>query len=359
MMKNELMSICYQDGNERFNSIISLLEENNIPYRIDDINIERKYEIPRQTGWEKLFEMAMMMKMSQCLADDLSEDFDAEEWDEEFDDLSLEDLSMLEEEYGKDCIDELLNEEDDKDVEPVYEYYRETAKNIVVPLREFSKNQADGKIILTAHHDIVRGSCGANDNGASIIILINLAKYIIENGSEYPVEIIFFDKEECGGTGCRNYIKDNQDILLMVNLDVCGVGNEIVISDETSLSNIYAKRIRDNIIPYDVVESDLFPYGDARTAERLGLDVFSVSVFPDEDIPYMASIKMDEDDKIHVREHDELSSSVVSKYSSIFSGKFFKLALYKYMHNGSLDDIAYINYDTMRKIYYYLIDSFC
>jgi len=100
-------------------------------------------------------------------------------------------------------------------------------------------------LILGAHYDCVSQSPGANDNGASIVELMELAKILNEIKCKNNITIVFFDHEEylAGGPidemGSHYYgenlkrEKTKPDLFLV--LDVCGVGDTFVISDSSSV----------------------------------------------------------------------------------------------------------------------------
>jgi hypothetical protein len=112
-------------------------------------------------------------------------------------------------------------------------------KHIIV----FPENAAVGKniLIMTAHYDRTPGSQGANDNGASVFMLIESALRIKakkESGENFL--IVFTDKEELqtgqsleeqGSYSLALYLKEkglgNARIFIF---DACGAGDTIIIS---------------------------------------------------------------------------------------------------------------------------------
>ena len=100
----------------------------------------------------------------------------------------------------------------------------------------------------------------------------------------------------------------------------------------------------------EMLESDCFPYCDGRHAERMGMDVWSVSAFPKEDAEVMSGIRMSDEDKKLVREH--AAGINFFKYNPPFT-----LSVLKYMHGGIYDDIKYINYEIMVTIYVYILTA--
>ena len=215
------------------------------------------------------------------------------------------------------------------------------ARNIII----FPHNMDKEHVTFTAHYDIFGDSCGANDNGSGVTMLLKLAQYLDRKGRD-GIVIALLDREESGGYGCELYFSKDKNTSLMINVDTCGCGECVFVSDEAALDNPYAEIFRKCMTP-EMLESDCFPYCDGRHAERMGIDVWSVSAFPGEDAEVMKGIRMTEEDKKLVREHS--ANLKFSKYHPPFS-----LSVLKYMHGGIYDDIEHINYDTMDKIYTYI-----
>jgi peptidase M28-like protein len=92
----------------------------------------------------------------------------------------------------------------------------------------------DRVLVLIAHHDAVPGSPGANDNAASVGILLALMDRI---ASRVPprlrVRLLFTAAEELGYLGARAYVTDTplNGIVGVVSLELCGVGDSPVVWD--------------------------------------------------------------------------------------------------------------------------------
>ncbi len=209
----------------------------------------------------------------------------------------------------------------------------------------FPKNLNHEHIVYTAHYDIVRGSCGANDNGSSVTILLKLAEYL-KNTDNENIVIAFLDREETGGCGCELHFtlpEVIENCRLMVNLDVCGCGDRAFFVDETAHNNFYAKTILNSDLNC-ASETDNFPYCDGRHAERMGYDVIGISVFPENDAIKLDAFRFPEAEKEIVRVHGTTKDpSLIHKTPSLPE-------IYAYMHNGSKDDICYINFNLMSDI---------
>lgn len=130
---------------------------------------------------------------------------------------------------------------------------RDSIGNIVV---EYNEGE-DEKIVVGAHYDNVEGTPGANDNASACSILLNLIIDLKDTNKH--IEFVFFDLEEYGGIGSYDYIKrNNTPIKLCINLDMCGIGDSIVLSSDYVNNNDYL----DIFNKYDVTIVRKLPPGD-------------------------------------------------------------------------------------------------
>jgi hypothetical protein len=199
--------------------------------------------------------------------------------------------------------------------------------NIIVDINEKCKENfevSDDKLILTAHYDVVPNSTGANDNGSSIVILLKLLKKI----KNQPIKVIFFTGEERGGTGSSFYSKTvkEKEKYTAINLDVCGCGNQIVVVNNIKNNNSKAYNLYSRKNKFNIMTAPSFPFSDASILKRYDIATYSISVFPPGDI------------------------RILNGEEKGYLGKY----IWEYMHNGKYDDIKYINYRIMKKVYKYL-----
>ncbi len=114
-----------------------------------------------------------------------------------------------------------------------YQVFGNTTKNIVVSL-----NPSSERLVIGAHYDAYY--YGANDNGAACVILLNLIDAL--KNTNKRIDFVFFDKEEQGGIGSNEYIDiiGKNNIKGMINLDMCGMGNNILLTyDKIYKSKFY------------------------------------------------------------------------------------------------------------------------
>lgn len=132
--------------------------------------------------------------------------------------------------------------------------YDESINNIVVP-----STTANPQFVLTAHWDVFPGSYGYNDNASGMAVLLAVQDLLPEN-----FEIVFTDKEECGGKGSELYLKHNKP-LLNINIDVIGWGEHVFYDD---LNRIMQSHLNpDKFFPYGNV-----PFNDSYIFDRHGIN---------------------------------------------------------------------------------------
>jgi aminopeptidase YwaD len=165
--------------------------------------------------------------------------------------------------------------------EQIEDHYPE---NIIVRL-----GHATPRLVLGAHYDSVPGSTGANDNAASVAILLSLLHSYRRHLPSQPCDIAFFDLEENGNWGSRAYVRRfaAEQTLAMINLDVCGVGNTILLgprknSQDWPLQRAIQVVVQQQAIPIRIV--DQLPPGDEASFEAVGIPNLSVTILPHEDV---------------------------------------------------------------------------
>jgi len=92
----------------------------------------------------------------------------------------------------------------------------------------------DRTLVLAAHHDAVPGSPGANDNAASVGILLTLLERLAAAPPpRLRVRLLFAACEELGYLGARAYVRDASldRIAGVLSLELCGRGDTLAIWD--------------------------------------------------------------------------------------------------------------------------------
>jgi aminopeptidase YwaD len=162
-------------------------------------------------------------------------------------------------------------------------------KNVVV---SFHGHEQQPRLVVGAHYDSVSGSTGANDNGAAVCVLLTLLQTYVHQPPQIPLDIVFFDLEEQGHLGSLAYIERStaREILAMINLDICGVGNTLLCApDRHARTDPFAqplqKTLQKSSLPCYILPT--LPSGDDYSFEKAGIPNLSLCMVPDSDIAVM------------------------------------------------------------------------
>ena len=155
-------------------------------------------------------------------------------------------------------------------------------ENIVVYANGFDQSRPTR--VLMAHYDVNTESSlhdNANDNGASIVILL---EYLEESifPSDKNILVVFTDGEEFGGHGAKSFAKQvaqglHGKVEWVLNLDVVGIGNMLVFED---IKGKLRTKI-ENTLTEDIGFIQM-PINDAMFLRNGGVDAICMSVIPDE-----------------------------------------------------------------------------
>ena len=161
-----------------------------------------------------------------------------------------------------------------------YKIIGNNTKNIVVSLNPTSK-----RLVIGAHYDAF--FFGANDNGAACVILLNLINHLKD--TDRSIDFVFFDKEESGGIGSREYISiiGRSNIKGMINLDMCGMGNNILLTYDKIGNPAFDFDCMNKIIAdSNVTVLKNLPFGDYNIFVRNGIPAIFIINSTDNDISW-------------------------------------------------------------------------
>jgi hypothetical protein len=93
--------------------------------------------------------------------------------------------------------------------------------------------RGDRALVLIAHHDAVPGSPGANDNAASVAILLTLLARWAAREPRGRVRLLFPACEELGYLGSRVWVRAHgvRDVRGVLSLELPGVGDSLAVWD--------------------------------------------------------------------------------------------------------------------------------
>ncbi len=94
---------------------------------------------------------------------------------------------------------------------------------------------AGRRLVVGGHYDSVEGSPGANDNASGVAAALEVARLLRDEQPPVAVEIVAFGAEEPGLYGSRFYVDTSRlaSVAGMVNLDMVGVGDRLLIGNTT------------------------------------------------------------------------------------------------------------------------------
>ena len=114
-----------------------------------------------------------------------------------------------------------------------------TGQNLIA----HSEGVTQPQVLLGAHYDSVSGSPGANDNASGTAVVLDIARQLAGTQQARGVWFVAFDGEEDGLHGSRAFVEAAEPQFLnqlqgMVNFDMVGVNEELLISGTASLANL-------------------------------------------------------------------------------------------------------------------------
>ena len=219
----------------------------------------------------------------------------------------------------------------------------EDVENVVVSFHSSSK-----RLVIGAHWDADEGSDGANDNASGCSVLLHTLKAVLaEPTFNKSVDFVFFGEEEKGGIGASRYLESvgKENISAMINADVCGFGDHILLNDKGNLSNPLFFGLMDEALlkKHSVQLPGYLPQGDDCIFEWSGLP--SVSICTAEcnafNVFFEIGRKIVAEQPITEADQEALMS----------------LDVVKTMHGGEFDNISYLSGTAVKMVADYLIDG--
>ncbi len=118
--------------------------------------------------------------------------------------------------------------------------------NVIVELPGQSEALKREVIIVGAHFDAVPGTPGADDNGSGTAALLEIARVLKGKPLQRTVRLVFFDLEEAGLIGARQYaagVRDEVkagtiDVVLMLSVEMIGYFSDQPGSQRNPFKNV-------------------------------------------------------------------------------------------------------------------------
>lgn len=200
-------------------------------------------------------------------------------------------------------------------------------------------------LLFCAHYDSVPGSFGANDNAAAVCILITLARELRSRG--IPAHFAFFDGEESGRAGSKLYASsiDRSLIRGILNLDLCGYGDTIVICGRGHEKKAPLKPFcqKDHLKKFNGQIVPSLPTSDDASFTGMRIPVLSLAIVPRWDVQYLKAL---------------------SNFSGTFLGKppeygmiLGQMEVSTTIHGGFRDDPKWVQQEAADAVYHYLLEG--
>lgn len=205
-------------------------------------------------------------------------------------------------------------------------------------------NIEEPHLLFCAHHDAVLGSFGANDNAASICILLKLAETLAEK--KIPAEFAFFDAEENRCAGSKLYVSKmkRERITGVINLDICGFGDTIAVAarggNKAPLRNLcspqFLKRHNGHLLKR-------LPKSDDASFSGTHLPTASVAIVPRWDIQFLKTLAAYGDGFLGRPPEYELILGQMEVTTT--------------MHGGYRDTPEWVEEEAMERVYNYVLEA--
>ena len=219
----------------------------------------------------------------------------------------------------------------------------EDVENVVV-----SMNTGNKRLVIGAHWDAEEDSAGANDNASGCSVLLHTIEAVLaEPAFDKSVDFVFFGEEEKGGIGASRYIESvgKEHISAMVNADVCGFGDHILLSDKGNVSNSLFGGLMDEALldKHKVQLPRFLPQGDDCIFEWNGIPSVSICTAESDAVAVFSEIgrKIAAEEQITEKDQEAL----------------LDLSVVKTIHGGEFDNISYLSGKTVKMVADYLTDG--
>ncbi|WP_192929760.1 M28 family metallopeptidase [Alkaliphilus serpentinus] len=167
----------------------------------------------------------------------------------------------------------------------------DSTSNNIIGMKESSK-ETDKVLIIGAHYDSV--NCpGANDNASGVGGLLEIATVLKGVDLPFDIQYIAFGSEEVGLIGSRNnvttnHLKSSSNVIGMINLDMIGMGEYLVVLRENSLSDDFLSNIAYKAaLDLDIkVVAEFSGRSDHSPYENQGIPVVFLAYWPFDPLYY-------------------------------------------------------------------------
>ncbi len=161
--------------------------------------------------------------------------------------------------------------------------------NITVPMHHHEMPY----ILVTTNYDSVLGSTGANNNAAAVAISLAILRvfHFIRGRKKQPLplEFAFFDghHEHMLGSHVFAQTVNPEDIHLVINLDLCGIGDAVLLAAGKHVANTHAQKAvatMEKASHLNFQMLDVLPPSNEKPFNDMGIPTVSICIAPEEDI---------------------------------------------------------------------------
>ena len=159
-------------------------------------------------------------------------------------------------------------------------------------IAEIPNPKATKSILLGAHYDKVSVGKGAVDNGSGSAVILELLKAFKANPLQnYSLKVAFWDLEEVGLVGSREYIKARNESELpniFINFDVFGYGDTLWLWTQKE-GTVFTKAVEETAKSANIKSSigNQYPPSDHLTFAETKTETYSFSLINGDEIPHL------------------------------------------------------------------------
>lgn len=241
----------------------------------------------------------------------------------------IEELSLRELSLRREALSNILSSEH-------IDFKREEQNGIVNFI--FSSEVYNSNFLFSAHYDNYRGSYGANDNMASVCILIDL--YHALTARNIHADFVFTDGEEDNHSGAEFFSRthDLKKYSGIINLDLCGYGDVIVLNGKIKkfTARNLLKKHNAELVKY-------LPESDNVIFRKAHVPVISISIVPKWDVQYLRALAA-------------FGEGLLGRPPEFYMIQS-DMEVTQTIHNNAKDSPEYIDELAMTKVYDYLLEA--
>lgn len=207
--------------------------------------------------------------------------------------------------------------------------------NITVPMHR----KEIPYILVTSNYDNVIGSPGANNNAAAVAISLGIMRvfHFIRGRKQQPLplEFAFFDGHHQHMLGSQVFVRKIQpeNIRLVINLDLCGIGDMVLLSAGKYIAgsdaNKAIRRLENSPHQFSLHTVDILPPSNELPFEQFKIPTVSICAAPEDDIVPIVGLAV----SLHNNENVALLPGV-----------------YQGVHRPELDTLDTVGIDAMRQV---------